>query len=79
MSVKLLTNRFRSTKNFSVKLKIFPSPTNFNIRFGCSKEPSRDGSLGAQKNRLIEMVPLSTHNMFWLRNKKIKFLLCTLN
>ena len=26
-----------------------------------------------QKNRLIEMVLLSTHNMFWLRNKKISF------
>ena len=25
---------------------------------------------GAQKNRLIEMVPLSSHNMFWFRNKK---------
>ena len=35
--------------------------------------------LGAQKNRLIEAVLLSTQNMFWLRNKKIIFLLCTLN
>ena len=33
----------------------------------------------AQKNRLIEKVLLSTHNMFWLRNKKIIFLLRTLN
>ena len=36
---------------------------------------------GAQKNRLIEMVLLSTHNiiMFWLRNKKTNFnsSLCT--
>ena len=31
--------------------------------------------LGAQKNCLIETVLLSTHNMFWLRNKKIIF--CT--
>ena len=30
--------------------------------------------LGAQKNRLIETVLLSTHNMFWLRNKKNNFL-----
>ena len=28
--------------------------------------------LGAQKNRLNAMVLLSTHNMFWLRNKKEK-------
>ena len=27
--------------------------------------------LGAQKNRLIEMVLLSTHIMFWLKNEKI--------
>ena len=36
-------------------------PTNFNI------------VLGAKKNRLIETVLLSTHNMFWMRNKKISF------
>ena len=36
--------------------------------------------MGAQKNSLIEMVLLSTHNiMFWLRNKKIIFLVHTLN
>ena len=29
--------------------------------------------LGAQKNHLIERVLLSTHKMFWLRNKKINF------
>ena len=29
--------------------------------------------LGAQTNSLTEMVLLSTHNMFWLRNKKIIF------
>ena len=29
--------------------------------------------LGAQKNRPIETVLLSTDNMFWLRNKKIIF------
>ena len=28
---------------------------------------------GAQKNCLIEMVLLSTQNIFWLRNKKINF------
>ena len=33
--------------------------------------------LGAQKNRLIETVLLSTHNMFWLINKKINFQLPT--
>ena len=35
--------------------------------------------LGAQKNRHNEMVLLSTHNIFWLRNKKIIFLSCALN
>ena len=29
--------------------------------------------LGAQKNRLIEIVLLSRHNMFLLRNKKNNF------
>ena len=29
--------------------------------------------LGAQKNRLIETVLLSTHDMFWLREKKLIF------
>ena len=33
--------------------------------------------LGAQKNRLVETALLSTHNMFWLRNKKNIFLLHT--
>ena len=28
--------------------------------------------MGNQKNHLNKMVLLSTHNMFWLRNKKIK-------
>ena len=36
--------------------------------------------LCAQKNRLIETVLLSTHNiMFWFRNKEISFLLHILN
>ena len=35
--------------------------------------------MGAQKNRLIETVLLSTHNRIWFRNKKIIFLLRTLN
>ena len=34
--------------------------------------------LGAQKNRLIKTVLLSTHNMFWLRNKKNNFQVRTL-
>ena len=29
--------------------------------------------LGAQKNRLIEMVLLSTHNVCLVKNKKINF------
>ena len=31
------------------------------------------------KNRLIETVLLSTHNMFWLRNTENIFSLCALN
>ena len=35
--------------------------------------------LGAQKNRLIEtLFFFSTHNMFWMRNNTIYFLVCTL-
>ena len=34
--------------------------------------------LGAQKNSLIETVLWSTHNMFWLWNKKNIFLKYTL-
>ena len=34
--------------------------------------------LDAQKSSLIETVLLSTHNMFWLRNMKINFLLYVL-
>ena len=34
--------------------------------------------LGAQKIRLNETVLLSTHNMFWLRNKRTHFQLRTL-
>ena len=33
---------------------------------------------GAQKNRLIGTILLSTRNMFWLRNKKINFQLHSL-
>ena len=43
-------------------------PINFNICFGCSKEPSHwDGSFEYPQH------------MFWLRNKKIKLSLSTLN
>ena len=31
--------------------------------------------LGAQKNGLIEMVLLSIHNMFWMRNKDFQYTL----
>ena len=34
--------------------------------------------LGAQKNRLIETVLLSTRNMFWMRNKDNSFPIHTL-
>ena len=48
----------RNKKKMSVKLWIFSYPSFLTF------------VLGAQKNRLIEMVLLSTHNMFWLRNKE---------
>ena len=43
-------------------------PVSLNICFGCSKEPSHCQSiqthvLGDQKNRLSEMILLSTHNI----------------
>ena len=42
-------------------------PINLNMCFGCSKEPShRDGSFEYPQH------------MFWLRNKKNNFQLCTL-
>ena len=49
---------FRLTNFFSVKLLIFSYPTFLAY------------ILGAQKNRLIETVLLSTHNICWLRNMK---------
>ena len=54
-------------KDFRVKLEIFSYPSVLTC------------VLGAQRNRLIETVLLSTHNMFWLINRKIKFPLRTLN
>ena len=42
-------------------------PISLNIWFECSKEPSRDGSFEYPQH------------MFWLRNKKINFLVLTLN
>ena len=47
----LTKHRFRYTKLFSAKLKIFTYPSILTY------------VLGAQKNRLIETVLLSTHNI----------------
>ena len=64
--VKFL-HRFRLS-NFPRKIVNIFLPINFNICFGCSKEPSHwDGSFKYPQH------------MFWLRNKKIKFSLRTLN
>ena len=63
----MLIHRFRYTQILSIKLSIFSYPSVLTY------------VLGANKNRLIETVLLSTHNMFWLRNKKISFLLHTLD
>ena len=53
-------------KIFSVKLRLFSYPSVYKY------------VLGAQKNSLIKTVLLSTHNIFWLRNKKNNFRLRTL-
>ena len=47
----IVIHRFRLTKILSVKVLIFSYPSVFTY------------VLGAQKNRLIEMVLLSTHNI----------------
>ena len=55
-------------KKFQRKIVDIFLPINFNICFGCSKELSHcDGSFECPQH------------MFWLRNKKIKFSLHTLN
>ena len=54
-------------QNFECKIINIFLPISFNICFGCSKEPSHwDGSFEYPQH------------MFWLRNKKIKFLVRTL-
>ena len=53
-------------KNFEPKIVNIFLPVSFIICFGCSKEPSHrvlSYVLGAQKNRLIETVLLSTRNI----------------
>ena len=47
----------KSSKILSVTLRLFSYPS----VYACV--------LGAEKNRLIEIVLLSTYNMFWLRKK----------
>ena len=55
-------------KIFGLKIVNIFLPISFNIRFGCSKEPSQqDGSFEYPQH------------MFWLRNKKVNFLVLTLN
>ena len=59
----VLINTISQRKTVNIFLSI-----NFNMCFGCSKEPShRDGSFEYPQQ------------LFWLRNKKIFFLLRTLN
>ena len=60
-------HRFRKATYLSVKLKIISYPSVLTY------------VLGAQKNRVIETVLLSTHNMFCLRYKKIISSLHALN
>ena len=55
-------------KKFQRKIVNIFLPIIFSICFGCSKEPSHlDSSFNYPQH------------MFWLRNKKIMFLVCTLN
>ena len=49
---------------FELKLLIFFLPINFNICFGCSKEPSHRGGIGSFEY---------AKHMFWLKNKKNNF------
>ena len=54
-------------KIICVELRLFFSCISLNMGFGCSKEPShRDGSFEYPQH------------MFWLRNKKNNFQVCTL-
>ena len=65
IGISLTHHRLR--KKFQRKIVNIFLPINFNICFGCSKEPSYLKGL------------LSTHNIcFCLRNKKHKYSLCTL-
>ena len=62
------TSLDKQNKNFQHKIVNISIPINLSICFGCSKEPSHwDGSSEYPQY------------MFWLRNKKIMFLLHTLN
>ena len=63
--ILICKHRFRYTKKFSLKLLIFSYPSVLAY------------VLGAQKNRLIETVLLSTNNICFGLNKKIVFLLHT--
>ena len=61
--IQVKINKFFQRKIVNIFL-----PINFSISFGCSKERShRDSSFEYPQH------------MFWLRNKKIQFSLCTLN
>ena len=51
LQLKNFFHRFRYTKNFSVNMQIFSYPSILTY------------VMGAQKNRLIETVLLSTHNI----------------
>ena len=55
------------SKIFAGKILIIFLPSNLNICFGCSKEPSHRGGS-------FEYL----QHMFWLRNKKINFHVHTL-
>ena len=61
-------SQVKVNKKYQRKIVNIFLPINFNINFGCSKEPSHlDGFFEYPQH------------MFWLRNKKIKFSLHTLN
>ena len=67
IQLKEQTPQVKINKNFQRKIVNIFLPITFSICFGCSKEPSHwDGSFEYPQH------------MFWLRNKKIIFLLHTL-
>ena len=61
------------SKKIERKIAIIFLSITLNLCFGCSKELSQTCVLGAQKNRLIETVLLSTHNICLVEKKEFSY------